>query len=785
MSMSSSTLGVSSTSSIFNNSQESEIGIDNYFPVVSCPYVAWRQYLPNTLYSDSCQEVKFIEALSNYILKMKLDQRDLLEEKKHFYVNVENLLEDCDLKDIWPDFSEMFEEKCEFICGLLGLSMHHLMSSQTSTEADNANAQIFPIIRARLLTSNYLIMLKDLKSHCYQRLVSIQGTVVKVSTMTVHNTWLTWQCGACLTEQVIHQPEARLKIPTRCSKGCRNQKNFIPLRSSKTTICVDRQMIRIQEIDDQDGGRVPRTVDCELLEDLCDTVMPGDIVKITGVVKVTTGDESAKNNRRQSQYFLYIKALGVTNSRNQTSSRMTGTEGIQFTYNDYALIQDIHSYGNGILKLLINSLCPAIFGQVLVKTGLLLGLFGGTVKASNTALPVRGDPHILVVGDPGLGKSQMLTAACNVAPRGVFVTGNTASASGLTVSMTRDSGNDFSLEAGALVLADQGCCCIDEFDKMSGQHAALLEAMEQQMISVCKAGVVCSMPARTAILAAANPVGGHYNRAKTVSENLKLGPALLSRFDLVFILIDKPDDVQDSLLSEHVMSFHTRQTQGAGSRQGNTSQRQSTSNSNSSNRAQTLVERLTPEASEIVDPLPPQCLKKYIAYARRYVHPRLSREAALVLQKFYLELRAQHQTQDCVPITTRQLESMVRLTEARAKLELREEATEQDALDVVEIMKSCMVDTIADNLGILDFSRSLLGSGMSSRGAAKKFVQVLQRSAEAQKKNTFTVDEMKSLAAMSKISVSGSFADFVSSLNNQGFLIKKSPKLYQLLSADY
>jgi len=611
MSMSSSTLGVSSSSSIFNNSQESQSGIDNYFPVISCPYVAWRQYLPNTLYSDTCQEVEYIKVLANYIKKMKLDKRDLLEEKKHFYVNVESLLEDSDLKSSWPDLSDIFEEKCEFICGLLGLSMHHIMSSSHDT-TDGDNSQIFPIVQARLETSNHLIMLKDLKSHYYQRFVSIQGTVVKVSTMTVHNTWLTWQCGACLSEQVIHQPEARLKIPTRCSKGCRNQKNFIPLRSSKTTICVDRQMIRIQEIDDQDGGRVPRTVDCELLEDLCDTVMPGDIVKVNGIVKVTSGDEGVKHNKKQSQYFLYIKALGVSNTRNQSSSRMTGTEGIQFTYNDYALIQDIHSFGNGILKLLINSLCPAIFGQVLVKTGLLLGLFGGTIKASNTALPVRGDPHILVVGDPGLGKSQMLTAACNVAPRGVFVTGNTASASGLTVSMTRDSGNDFSLEAGALVLADQGCCCIDEFDKMSGQHAALLEAMEQQMISVCKAGVVCSMPARTAVLAAANPVGGHYNRAKTVSENLKLGPALLSRFDLVFILIDKPDDVQDSLLSEHVMSFHTRQTQGARSRHVDISQRLGSNNSASASntRTQTLVERLTPVPSEIVDPLPPQCLKK-------------------------------------------------------------------------------------------------------------------------------------------------------------------------------
>ena len=159
--------------------------------------------------------------------------------------------------------------------------------------------------------------------------------------------------------------------------------------------------------------------------------------------------------------------------------------------------------------------------------------------------------------------------------------------------------------------------------------------------------------------------------------------------------------------------------------------------------------------------------------------------AARVLQTFYLELRAQHHAGDCVPITTRQLESMIRLTEARAKLELREEATEQDALDVVEIMKACMVDTFSDHVGVLDFSRSQMGSGMSGRGAAKKFIQVLQRQADVQQKNLFTVDEMKTLATMAGINVPGAFSDFILTLNNQGFLIKKSPKLYQLLSADY
>lgn len=206
-----------------------------------------------------------------------------------------------------------------------------------------------------------------------------------------------------------------------------------------------------------------------------------------------------------------------------------------------------------MFRLLVHSLCPTIYGHEILKAGLLLGLMGGTQNKNSS---VRCDIHILMVGDPGLGKSQMLQACCNIAARGVFVCGNTSTNSGLTVTMCRESGGEYSLEAGALVLADQGCCCIDEFDKMSANHAALLEAMEQQTISIAKAGVVCSLPARTSILAAANPAGGHYNKAKTVSENLRLGAALLSRFDLVFILLDKPDEHLDGLLSEHVLALH-------------------------------------------------------------------------------------------------------------------------------------------------------------------------------------------------------------------------------------
>jgi len=715
-----------------------------------------------------------------------LDKEKLFEQR-FFNLEIEKLINDKDLESEWPSLSDELDERTERVCGVFGLAVHHMMSIDNK-EGDENNT--FPIVRARLSNHNTITQLKQLKSSYFQRLVTIQGTVVRVSPIKPCNIWLAWQCPSCMGEVVTYQMEGKFTTPTRCTRGCKNIRNFTPLRSSKATVCVDRQVIRLQEVLDEDGGeggRVPRTVDCELTEDLCDSSQPGDVIKLSGVVKVVSSEEtSGKRSKNKSMYLLYISTLGMCNPRAK-GSRTTNL-GIEFTYNDYALIQEVHSSGDQMFKLLVHSLCPSIYGHDLVKAGLLLGLFGGTCKSQNAALPVRGDPHILVVGDPGLGKSQMLTAACNVAPRGVFVTGNTTTTSGLTVTLSRESGNDFSLEAGALVLADQGCCCIDEFDKMSGQHQALLEAMEQQSISVAKAGVVCTMPARTAVLAAANPVGGHYNKAKTVAENLKLGPALLSRFDLVFILIDRPDETQDCLLSEHVMTLHSKD-HNPGNKKLPTSTPLFNNRLGPTTVSQvagvSLSDRLVAAPGEMLDPVPPPCLKKYIAYARKYVQPKLMPSAAKILQTFYLELRAQHQTADCTPITTRQLESMIRLTEARAKLELREEAVEQDALDVVEIMKSSMVDTFSDQIGVLDFSRSQMGSGMSSRGAAKKFVQALQRQAERLQKNVFTVDEMKTIANMANISVPGSFMDFVFSLNNQGFLIKKSPKIYQLLSVDY
>ncbi|KAJ9464653.1 putative DNA helicase MCM8 [Diplonema papillatum] len=206
--------------------------------------------------------------------------------------------------------------------------------------------------------------------------------------------------------------------------------------------------------------------------------------------------------------------------------------------------------------LLVHSRCPIIVGHDLVKAGMLLTLFGGTPRSPESGQ--RGDTHMLVVGDPGAGKSQMLRAVSHVAPRGVLVSGNSASASGLTVTLVRDvATGDTALEAGALVLGDQGTTCIDEFDKMDKtEHQALLEAMEQQRISIAKAGAVGSLPARTSVIAAANPTSGHYDDLKSVAENVRTNPALLSRFDLVFIVKDTIGGIQQEGLTKHVLSLH-------------------------------------------------------------------------------------------------------------------------------------------------------------------------------------------------------------------------------------
>uniref|UniRef100_A0AAR2J0Z5 DNA helicase MCM8 n=1 Tax=Pygocentrus nattereri TaxID=42514 RepID=A0AAR2J0Z5_PYGNA len=587
---------------------------------------------------ESALYVEKIKTFEQYFTsQIDLYDKDEIERKGSILVDYKDLLSNKQIAAALPALARELRDMPEKILDCLGLAIHQVLTKDLERHADELQAQEglptdatpiinIPHISARIYNYEPLIPLKMLRANLYGKFVAIRGTVVRVSNIKPLCSKMAFICNSCGDTQSLALSDGRYSTPTKClQKECRGR-TFTPNRSSPLTLTVDWQTIKVQELiadDQRESGRIPRTIECELTQDLVDSCVPGDMVTITGVIKVS---RSGRNKKDKCMFLLYIDANSVSNSKGQKNKPASEPEGqgasVEFSLKELYGIQEIQAQED-LFKLIVNSLCPAIYGHL---------------------------------------------AVCNVSPRGIYVCGNTTTSSGLTVSLSRDSGSgDYALEAGALVLGDQGICCIDEFDKMGNQHQALLEAMEQQSISLAKAGIVCTLPARTSIVAAANPVGGHYNKAKTVSENLKMGSALLSRFDLVFILLDTPNEDHDHMLSEHVMAMRAGKKGMVSSA---TVARNSTQESNISileiPSDRPLSERLKVFPGENLDPIPHQLLRKYVGYARHYVHPSLSAEAAQVLQDFYLELRKQNQSADSTPITTRQLESLIRLTEVTA-----------------------------------------------------------------------------------------------------------------------
>ncbi|XP_074661306.1 DNA helicase MCM8-like [Tubulanus polymorphus] len=765
------------------------------------PYKGWKLYFPDIVYSDNSPVISRLETFEKYFLSWRQTYKfDVIESSGYFTVDVKDLLSSDIIVQNIPDLLDELKSKPESLISTIGLAMHQVMVNDLCLQAESTNSQealnsaySLSKINARLVNYDVITPLKHLKANFYGKFVSIKGTVIRVNNIKPLCMRLAFECVQCEGIQTAVLPDGKFLLPTSCPIGDCRSRSFNPRRDHCLTEMIDWQRIRVQEIitdDQKESGRIPRIVDCDLTNDLVDSCVPGDMVIISGVVKVTNSDAGHnRNTKDKCMFFMYVQANSLVNtkgSKNSTESSSAAGVSMEFTLKELYAIEEIQSDQN-VFRLIVGSLCPTIYGHEVVKAGLVLGLFGGSQKYSNDKnhIPIRGDPHILVVGDPGLGKSQMLQAAAFASPRSVYVCGNTTTTSGLTVTLSKDSGSDYGLEAGALVLADQGCCCIDEFDKMGNQHQALLEAMEQQSISIAKAGIVCSLPARSSILAAANPVGGHYNKAKTVSENLKMGSALLSRFDLVFIMLDRPDEQMDTMLSDHVMAMHSgKRKRKIGADKLTVNQPGNDESKRLWDSDKSLSERLQVSQGEQFDPIPLPLLRKYVGYARKYVHPKISPEAAKILQKFYLELRKNHHHKDSTPITTRQLESLMRLTEARARLELREVCIEQDALDVIEIMKESMVDTYSNELGFLDYQRSQHGSGMSSRSQAKKLVALMQTVAERTYNSLFTTQHIRQLTQEANLKIKD-LEGLISSLNNQGYLLQKGPRVYQLQTSAF
>jgi len=495
--------------------------------------------------------------------------------------------------------------------------------------------------------------LRTLGSLHIGNLVQVEGIIVRASPVNPMVMRAAFKCKRCESIQYIDQTTPFLRAPFACADpACRSKGPFDFIQEESTFI--DFQRIRIQERpEDLPPGQLPRWLNIRMPgRDLVDLARPGDHVAVVGMVRAEAS--TVPGVGKQRVFRLNLDANHIDVKSKEPEALITAPE-------EEKRILDI-ARDPWVHRNVIRSIAPSIYGYEHIKEAIMYLLFGGVMKQLED-ITIRGDMNALLIGDPGTAKSQLLQYVSRIAPRGLYTSGRGTTAAGLTAAVLRERGGGMSLEAGALVLADKGVACIDEIDKMRPEdRVAIHEAMEQQTVSVAKGGIVATLNARTSLLAAANPALGRYEPYRTVAENITLPVTILSRFDLIFVLRDQPEKETDAKMSAHILDLHRRGSM--------------------------------PFAES---PIPPQLLRKYISYAKN-IKPQLSEPALQRLKDFYLEMRTAGGESETSPIaiTARQLESLVRIAEARARVALRKEILAEDAEAAVNIMKKSLSEVGID-----------------------------------------------------------------------------------------
>jgi len=614
---------------------------------------------------------------------MQEDTFSQIEEFKEFFESIyENKLMDLSKTDqgfLLVDFSELSKFNIELAEALLNTPGEAMLNAELAIDHMGLSLKNSIKIRFTNLPETQNVKIRNIRSVHLNTFLVVEGIVRQSSDVRPQVVSAKFECPSCGNVMSILQLESTFKEPTRCSCGKTGRFKLL----SKEL--VDAQRLVIEEAPEElEGGDQPKRISIFLKEDLVEPKMekrttPGSKIRISGIVKeipilLRTGGKSTR-------FDLIMEA-------NYIEPLQEIFEDLAFTKEEEKEIIEL-SKDEKLFNKLLKTIAPSIYGYDEIKASLLLQLFGGMRKVLPDKIIQRGDIHVLLVGDPGAGKSQLLQFISKAAPKARFVSGKGASAAGITAAVVKDEFlKGWSLEAGAMVLANNGICAIDELDKMSAEdRSALHEALEQQTITISKANIQATLKAQTTVLAAANPKQGRFDPYTPIAAQIDLPPALISRFDLIFPIRDIPNKELDENIATHILTTSKN-------------------------------EDLLSGGISIV------LLRKYISYAKINIHPILSEKAKEEIKRFYVNLRnnpsspmASEQEIHPIPITPRQLEAIVRLSEAGAKMRLSKVVTSADAKLALSLVKFCLRQVGFDEeTQQFDIDRVTSGITASERG---------------------------------------------------------------------